>query len=72
MHKDEIQLLSAVPGGTRRQPFANCPAQAPAAARALPRHELQLCGSQVLVGLSASGAIALLVWAVVKLWLFGG
>lgn len=71
--REQVQFSLAVLDGARLQPLTTMPERSPAVtAPALRPYEINVSGSQVLVGvLSGLGAIGLLVWAVIRLWLFG-
>ena len=71
--KHQIQFSLAVPEVARLQPQVKLTKRTPPAMRELAPVEVHFSGSQILIGLaSAMGSIGLLVWAVVRLWLFGG
>jgi hypothetical protein len=72
--QDHVPFSISVPEGARLQPIA-IPAEESLAATARPvrPYEINVSGLQVLLAfLSGLGSIGLLVWAVIKLWLFGG
>lgn len=55
-----------------RPPVEQANDELPVTERALRPYEISLSGSQVLLGsATALGSIGPLVWALVKLWLFG-
>jgi hypothetical protein len=71
IQQDQIQL--SVARGVRLQAQAKLTKPIPAVVRELRPNEINFSGSQILVGLaSVVGSVGLLVWAVVRLWLFGG
>jgi hypothetical protein len=70
--KEDNQMRFAVSVLEARPPRAKTRTRAGESVRALERYELNLSGSQLLVGfLSASCAVGLMLWAVLKLWLAG-
>jgi hypothetical protein len=69
--QDQVQFSLSVSEGGRLQPLA-IPAEQTLAATARP-HEINVSVSQVLLGIfSGLASFGLLVWAIIKLWLFGG
>ena len=70
---EQVQSSLAILDGLRLQPLGAMPERALAVATPVRPHEINLSGSQVLVWLLCGlASIGLLVWAVLKLWLFGG
>ena len=76
VHVEEIpkandQTLSAFPVLEAAQLPPETKVRAADSLRSQRPNELNLSGSQLLVGLtSAFGAVGLLLWAIMKLWLF--
>ena len=65
----QIQFSLAVLTATRLQPGVKLSNTSLSAS--ITRNEINLSGSQVLVGwLSALSTVGLLLWAIIKLWLF--
>ena len=72
--QEQIQFSLAVLESARLQPLPTRARPAVAvSAQALRPCEITVSGSQLLVGF-ASGlvSVGLLVWAIIRLWLFGG
>lgn len=71
--QDQIQYSLAIPNDAQMEAKLRTVKQtASISERALEPYEIQLSGSQVLTALaSALGTVGLLVWAIVRLWLFG-
>lgn len=72
--QNQIECFLEIPEQTQLQVKLRALKQtASSSERALKPDEIQLSGSHVLMALaSALGTVCLLIWAFVRLWLFGG
>ena len=73
IQKEQVRFSAAVREIARLQPQVKLRKWTPAPMHERGPVEVHFSGSQILIGLaSAIGSMGLLVWAVVRLWLFGG
>jgi len=73
IRNNQIQFSLTALDAARLQPVVNLPQLSPAVLREPRPREINLSGSRVLAALAtAVASTGLLVWAVVRLWLFGG